>query len=386
MKRLLIVRAGDYAEAWNRFRSGEAASFRDQQLSVDFVESLSGRYDVTTLARCERVHDEALLPRLRSVGVTSATFYDAKAITEVLERLAPDLMILTMAATHVVRWAAKRKLDVLPMFADLFAPKGPRGRYRTWKLRRALRSLRYPCVANHSLEASKSLRALGIPDERIVPWEHSTLSAVSEAKSAPTGREFRLLYVGRLIASKGVGEAIDAVAALQVRGAPLRLTIVGEGQRGLFVRQVARLGVEKRVDFRGQVSSGTVLEWMRSHDAVVVPSRHEYPEGLPNTIFEALASRTPLIASDHPAFAPRLSPGRDSLRFRAGDAGDLAVQVARLRGDPDLYRRLSRNSAATLSSLYVGLHFTELMRAFLRDPVDTERWVADCSLAAVLRG
>jgi len=44
---------------------------------------------------------------------------------------------------------------------------------------------------------------------------------------------------------------------------------------------------------------------MRSADAIVIPSRHEYPEGLPLTIYEALAARTPIVASDHQCFSAR---------------------------------------------------------------------------------
>jgi glycosyltransferase involved in cell wall biosynthesis len=43
----------------------------------------------------------------------------------------------------------------------------------------------------------------------------------------------------------------------------------------------------------GVIAAEPVLDEMRNSDAVVVPSRHDYSEGLPNTIFEALASRSP---------------------------------------------------------------------------------------------
>ena len=50
---------------------------------------------------------------------------------------------------------------------------------------------------------------------------------------------------------------------------------------------------------------------MSAHDIVIVPSRHDYPEGLPMTIYEALAMRTPLVVSDHPMIKAGLgNPGR----------------------------------------------------------------------------
>lgn len=384
MQTLMIVQVGDYAEAWRRLRGGGEPTFRDQRANVEFVESLAGQFSVVILSRCERTHDESLLPGLRSVGVTSAIFYNAHAICSVLDRVAPELLVLQVVSTHVVNWAARCQISILPMFADLFEPKGLRLHYRAWRLRRALRGVSYPCVANHSLVASQSLSVLGVPDNKIVPWEHSVMRAMKEPKSAPVGREFRLIYVGSLIVQKGVGDVVDAVANLHSGGVRVRLTVVGKGQRAFFEQQVARLGLDDRVDFRGQVSSHSVLELMRSHDAVVVPSRHDYPEGCPNTIFEAWAARTPLIASDHPAFAPRLTPDSDSLLFSAGDARDLAVQIKRLSEDPVLYRRLSARSEAALASLYVGVLFTDLIRAYVQDPRDATGWVERWSLARIL--
>ena len=91
------------------------------------------------------------------------------------------------------------------------------------------------------------------------------------------------------------------------------------------------LGITSQVNFLGTIPSDSVLQVMRNNTAVVVPSKHEYPEGLPNTIYEALASRSPLIISDHPAFKGRLKPYNDCLSFAAGNADDLAEKLLELK-------------------------------------------------------
>ena len=122
---------------------------------------------------------------------------------------------------------------------------------------------------------------------------------------------------------------------------------------------------------------------MRAADLVIVPSHHDYAEGLPNTIYEALAARTPLLISDHPAFAGRLVPGRDCMVFRAEDAGDLARAVAAMTGDAALHTALSRNAAQAHERLYVGMEWVDLVRSFLDDPGDATGWVAANSLATL---
>jgi glycosyltransferase involved in cell wall biosynthesis len=192
-----------------------------------------------------------------------------------------------------------------------------------------------------------------------------------------------VLYAGSISASKGVSDCIDACAVLNARHCEVSLTVAGSGDLEAARQWAKTAGVESKTRFMGSVASETVQSLMRESDVVVVPSRHDFAEGLPNTIYEALASRTPLVASDHPAFADRLAAGRGSLQFRAADPRSLAEQIERLAQDRDLYRQLSETSAVVLDSLYVGIEWTELVRRFLDDPGNSTRWVEPLSLRSV---
>jgi glycosyltransferase involved in cell wall biosynthesis len=381
--RVLFIQTGDYGEAWLRFRSGGGETFRDQRRSVGYVESLSAEHDVTVMARCARIHDEVLAPRLRSIGIGSREFYDREHLRGVLDRLAPEAVILHSPNRIAAEWVAAKQLHCLPMFADTFTQNGLRDRYRNWRLGRALAKSRAPCVCNHGLQASASLRLLKVPPDKIVPWEHARLEPDPQPKTAGGTRPFRVLFVGLLSQQKGVGDCIDAIGLLQANGFAATLTVTGPGDQAAFQRQAAQLGLEDLVRFTGTVSTTEVRQAMRAHDAVVVASRHDCQEGVPNTIFETLASRTPLVASDHPAFAPRFRHEDDALLFAAGRADDLAHQLRRLADSPSLYEQLSSRSAVALQSLYVGTDAQEILDCFLRDPEDRERWVAQRSLAVL---
>jgi glycosyltransferase involved in cell wall biosynthesis len=217
-----------------------------------------------------------------------------------------------------------------------------------------------------------------------VPWEHLTLQPTGEAKGAPApDRPFRLIYVGALIESKGVGDCIEAVAIVNARHAKVELTLVGAGEVDHWVGLVRERRVEASIRLLGVIPAEEVLTQMRENDAVVVPSRYDYSEGLPNTVYEALASRSPLIASDHPAFVERLRPAVDSLRFKAGRPQELAAEIERLIHEPGLYARLSRESASALSRLYVGIELTELFTHFINDPLNHRGWVNGYTLTAL---
>ena len=120
---------------------------------------------------------------------------------------------------------------------------------------------------------------------------------------------------------------------------------------------------------------------MNRHDVVVVPSRHEYPEGLPMTLYEAFCSRTPIIASDHPMFRVKLRDGENALIFKAGDVGALAGRIRLLAGDPALYARLSRNAEAAAEQFFCPLKYDELISRWLSNTEEDRSVLSGFSLS-----
>lgn len=384
--KVLILQYGDYGEAYHRFQAGGPENYRDQRHSVNFIASLSPKYEVITVCISECPHDEQLAPGLRSIGILEEQFRNQSWLLSLLDRLMPDVFLLRIPDVRSLKWVVKHRIPTLPVFADFFGGGGIRDRLMRWRLRRLLQQCIRPCVANHSLSASESLSSLGLSPAEIVPWEFQQLQPIGEAKTRQAiDQPFRLFFAGMLIESKGVGDCIEAVAILRAVGHQVELTLVGQGDTRCWVERAQKFGVEEYVHLVGLIPSDQIPVQMREHDAVLVPSRHNYAEGLPNTFFEALASRSPLIASDHPAFAKRLTHEKAILQFRSAHPESLAEQIQRLIQDPDLYARLSQESPTALASLYVGIEWTKLITLFLEDPRNTQGWVQAYTLAAQMR-
>ena len=123
---------------------------------------------------------------------------------------------------------------------------------------------------------------------------------------------------------------------------------------------------------------------MRGADAVVIPSRHEYPEGLPLTIYEALAARTPIIASDHPMFRGALVDEESALIFPETNIVSLASAIARLSTDHSLYRRLSANSERAWQALQLHVTWGDLMERWLADTPIDRQWLFERRLVSGL--
>jgi len=197
--------------------------------------------------------------------------------------------------------------------------------------------------------------------EAHTPWSYPVATVVYSgvdtrdfpaATGGPPDRpwRWRLLYVGRLDARKGVE---TAVRALHLLPGEATLDIVGGGDtamRARLDRVAGRLGLTDRVayDF---VARSALADRYRASDVFLFPSAWDEPFGL--VPVEAMACDTPVVATRRGGAAEFLSDGQNCLTFAAGDERGLATAVARLASDPDLRRHLIAGGRATAADLTV---------------------------------
>jgi glycosyltransferase involved in cell wall biosynthesis len=388
--RLTILQFGSYADAVHRFEQGGSETFYAQKYSVDFVAQLAaGAEDVSVVHLLDDAPEERLPSGVRSLGLR---FYPQGGrprhveLIRTLERLRPDHLIVGSPVVAALAWGWMRRVRTLPLFADSFPIGGPRSRLKLLLLARILNSDRIDWVANHNLAASLELVRIGVAASKVLPYDWPELMGLTDRapRQLLRSRERSVAFVGQLIESKGVGDLLEALALLNARpaGPVWRATIVGSSVVDAgFQRKARELGLESRVHFTGRVPHDEVIPLMARHDVVVVPSRHGYPEALPMTIFEALCSRTPIVASDHPMFSLKLNDGRDALLFPAGDAAALAGRLDSLVTDPELYARLSSRSREAAAGFFCPLKFDELITAWLNDRPEDRDLLSTFSLS-----
>lgn len=149
-----------------------------------------------------------------------------------------------------------------------------------------------------------------------------------------------LLSVGRLEPEKNPLLLVDALAVLE-REYPgrFRLTWLGDGRlRNDFGRRAAELHVAHLVDLRGFVPFGPeLLAFYRSAHVFVHVS---LTEGVPQVVTEALASGTPVVATDVGGVAASLEHGRAGLLVPPLDAAALVRGILTIVEDEDLRRDL----------------------------------------------
>jgi glycosyltransferase involved in cell wall biosynthesis len=129
------------------------------------------------------------------------------------------------------------------------------------------------------------------------------------------------LYVGRLVAEKGLRELAEAMQRVRETRPHAELVLVGDGPLREEFERFARTP-DSRLRLIGAQPPEIVAQWMAACDLLTLPS---YSEGHPNVLVEALACGTPVVASDCP-YGPSeiLEQGRHGRLAPVGDASALA--------------------------------------------------------------
>jgi len=189
------------------------------------------------------------------------------------------------------------------------------------------------------------------------------VEAVAEvAKVAPApGSPLRLLFVGRIIRTKGILDAIRAIAMVGRRGL-VRLDVVGDGDLLETCRdQVTKLGLGSQVTFHGRLSRSEVFDWYGRSHVFLFPSFRE-PSG--NVVFEAMSQGLPVIACENggPGYVVDSSCG---LKVAPSDPDEFAHQLAErivtLASQPDLFASLSAGALKRMRSMALWPAKIELM-------------------------
>jgi glycosyltransferase involved in cell wall biosynthesis len=194
--------------------------------------------------------------------------------------------------------------------------------------RRAGRGLaaleRADLAVSYSSAVDRHLAANGLAHRAVVPLFSTTPPA---SGSGHAGRR-RVVFAGRVVAPKGVAVLIRAARAVEAE-----FVICGDGWRLASMRRLAqRLGVQRRVDFRGWIGARELAGELANASVVAVPSLWPEPFGLVG--IEALAAGRPVVASATGGIGDWLQDGVTGLSVRPGDPGELASALEELLGDP----------------------------------------------------
>jgi len=174
------------------------------------------------------------------------------------------------------------------------------------------------------------------------------------------------LYVGRLAPRKGLKMLIRAFEILSDRHLSPELRIVGAGPLEEKLQQmVSDRGLQSAIRFEGYVSDAELRERYRNAYCLLLPSRME---GLPTVALEALASATPVVATDVMGNRDIIRDGTNGLLV-SSDPGSLAAAIESLQHDPELRADLANNARPSIVPEYTWSTVSSQAEAIYQETV-----------------
>ncbi len=149
-----------------------------------------------------------------------------------------------------------------------------------------------------------------------------------------------VLFVGRFTYRKGIHVLLEAFQKVrrEVKGA--RLTLVGSGYLSSVLKLLIRaLNLSKSVRVIKKAKREELAEIYRTSHVFVLPSL--YGESFGIVLLEAMASKTPVVASNDGGIREVVKNGKTGFLVKRGSAEKLAEKIIELLSDERLSNKIS---------------------------------------------
>ena len=152
------------------------------------------------------------------------------------------------------------------------------------------------------------------------------------------GPKTRVLFVGRLIETKGIFDLVEALP-LVLEQTPCQLIMVGEGDQERELRKrIQSLGLQSDIALAGYLSRSDLTDEYRAASLFVLPS---WSEGFPTVLSEAMDAGLPIVTTRIRGAADHLVAGENALFVEPRDVKGLATSMIRLLSDHELRARMA---------------------------------------------
>jgi teichuronic acid biosynthesis glycosyltransferase TuaC len=174
-----------------------------------------------------------------------------------------------------------------------------------------------------------------------------------------------LLYVGRLVAVKGLDLLLDAFAQLVQHQREVELVLVGDGaERHVLAQRVTTLGIRDKVHFVGAQPHERIVLWMNAGDVLCLPSRKE---GFGAVLIESLACGTPVVATSVGGIPEIVTDGQVGRLVHSRDPREMAACIEEVLETPWDRQQLRDYVAERFSFEVVTRKLLEMYGSVRRD-------------------
>jgi len=201
------------------------------------------------------------------------------------------------------------------------------------------------------------LRTAGIPEDRLhlIPNGLDLARLLNARHPRILHQELRLPattrlvgVLGRVVPEKGIEVFLAAAEIISRQQRDVHFVVVGEDwEQGAYVRRLKehlrQIGLDGRVTFTGFRTD--IPDILADLEVVVTPSRSDMPEGLPNTVLEALAVGDLVVATRNSGTPEIIQDGVNGFLVDCDDTPGLAQAILKALTLSETDRRMMRQAA-----------------------------------------
>jgi len=238
----------------------------------------------------------------------------------------------------LVAWRLRQRTGVPYLVTshggDLF---GLRGRWSTALKRRVAAAASAMTVVSSAMRDEAARIGLRPPRLDALPMGVDLRERFVVDPEAPRAHA-ELLFVGRLVAKKGLVHLLDALPAVLAQDPRVELRIAGFGPEEAALRaQAQRLGIAAQVHFLGAVTQADLPALYRRASLFVAPfvrDAHGDQEGLPVVLMEAIGCGCPVLVGEVAGIHDLLGATGAEVCLKPADTAALAAAIVKTLADP----------------------------------------------------
>lgn len=192
-----------------------------------------------------------------------------------------------------------------------------------------------------------ALVGMGYSNVKVVPNCKELYILSDDEIISPTDEPYKLCTFSRVMREKGIGDAVDAVRAVNKRYGRVVFTLdiygqVDAGQVEWF--DSLKQSFPDYVRYGGLVPFDKSVEVLREYFALLFPTRF-FTEGIPGTIIDAYAAALPVISARWESFSDMVEDGVTGIGYELGNYDALEATLAEIAETPELINKLRKSCA-----------------------------------------
>jgi len=205
-------------------------------------------------------------------------------------------------------------------------------------------------VYKSALKFSNRIIAVSMEDEKILKHYFRKVVYIPNGVDNSLYRnkikvEKKIIFIGRIHAQKGIYYLLKAFEEIKDKLSEFKLEIIGKGEKEYETKLKEEFN-DKRLIWRGFISDRKVIaESLQSAYMICLPSLWE---GLPLTLFEALASSRPVIASNLDVFRTIVQNNKSAVLFEPENVKELENAILYLAKNKKIAKKIGEEGKKLL--------------------------------------